>query len=573
MRRHTSLIALCIVVVCPILVQTCAGQKSFDFLPPVSYHAGAGATESVAVADVNRDGIPDIIVADQGCALCGTDGSVSVLLGTGKGAFQPGVAYDSGGLFAASVAVGDVNGDGKLDIVVANYLSATVGVLLANGDGTFKRVVTYATDGDQNYSVALADVNNDHMLDIIAVNQSGSVSVLLGKGDGTFQPPVLYASNQGANAYSVAIGDLNGDANPDIVVSGAEGVSVLLGNGDGTFQNPLTCSSGVPQGGWASWVVIADFNNDGKPDVAAANYPSNTVGVLLGNGDGTMQPVVTYNTGAPLAWSVATADVNEDGVRDLILGNFYGPIGVLVGNGDGTFQKPLTYSQSQGTGDAIGLVAIDVNGDGRPDIVLANGNNSISVLLNSKLLVTSTTLTSSMNPSIYGQKIAWTATVNSSGSIKPTGKVQFTWSSYTIGSATLNSSGVATLIRPNLNADSYPLTAVYAGDADNLGSTSTILNQVVLETTSTATLTSSPNPSTQGQAVIFTAKISSPTVTPTGPVTFTSGKTVLGTAQLSGGKATLTLSTLAVGSTNVTVTYNGDSNIAKSSASVIQTVQ
>jgi Bacterial Ig-like domain (group 3) len=99
-----------------------------------------------------------------------------------------------------------------------------------------------------------------------------------------------------------------------------------------------------------------------------------------------------------------------------------------------------------------------------------------------------------------------------------------------------------------------------------------VLNQVVLETTSAARLTSSPNPSTQGQAVTFTAKITSPTVTPTGPVTFTSGTTVLGTAQLSGGKATLTISTLAVGSTKVTVTYNGDSNIAKSSASVVQTV-
>jgi hypothetical protein len=150
--------------------------------------------------------------------------------------------------------------------------------------------------------------------------------------------------------------------------------------------------------------------------------------------------------------------------------------------------------------------------------------------------------------------------------------VRFTWSIYTIGSATLNSSGVATLTRSNLNADAYPLTAVYLGDADNLASTSAVLNQVVLETTSAATLSSSPNPSAQGQAVTFTAKITSPTVTPTGPVTFTSGKTVLGTAQLSGGKATLIISTLAVGSTKVTVTYNGDSNIAKSSASVVQTV-
>lgn len=132
---------------------------------------------------------------------------------------------------------------------------------------------------------------------------------------------------------------------------------------------------------------------------------------------------------------------------------------------------------------------------------------------------------------------------------------------------------MATLTRSNLNADTYPLTAVYLGDANNARSTSPVLNQVVTETTSAATLTSSPNPSTQGQAVTFTPKITSPTVTATGPVTFTAGKTVLGTAQLSSEKAKFTTSTLAVGSTNVTVTYYGDSNIAKSSASVTQRVQ
>jgi hypothetical protein len=190
------------------------------------------------------------------------------------------------------------------------------------------------------------------------------------------------------------------------------------------------------------------------------------------------------------------------------------------------------------------------------------------------VLVTPTTssLASSLNPSTYGQKVTWTATVTSSGSISPTGKVNFTWSRFTIGSTTLNSSGVATLTRSNLNAYTYPLTAVYAGDATNSGSSSAVLNQVVLETTSSATLTSSPNPSAQGQAVTFTATISSPTVVPTGPVTFTAGKTVLGTAQLSGRKAKFTISTLAVGSTKVTATYYGNSNIAKSSASVTQTV-
>jgi len=124
-----------------------------------------------------------------------------------------------------------------------------------------------------------------------------------------------------------------------------------------------------------------------------------------------------------------------------------------------------------------------------------------------------------------------------------------------------------------LNADTYPLTAFYRGDVNNLRSSSPILNQTVLPTTSAATITSSLNPSTQGHSVTFTAKITSPTVMPAGPVTFMAGTKVLGTAQLSGGKGTFTTSSLAAGSTRVTVTYYGDSNIAKNSASVTQTVR
>ena len=163
--------------------------------------------------------------------------------------------------------------------------------------------------------------------------------------------------------------------------------------------------------------------------------------------------------------------------------------------------------------------------------------------------------------------------MKTSRSIAPKGTVNFTWDGYSLGTATLNSTGVATLTKSNLNAYTYPLTATYSGDANNANSTSAILNQVVRETTSAAKLTSSPNPSTKGQAVTFTATITSPTVVPTGPVTFTSGTTVLGTAQLSEGKATLKTSTLAAGSTTVKATYSGDSNIAESSASVTQTVQ
>src|ERR1017187_2524690 len=186
---------------------------------------------------------------------------------------------------------------------------------------------------------------------------------------------------------------------------------------------------------------------------------------------------------------------------------------------------------------------------------------------------TSTTLASSLNPSIYGQKVIFTAVVTTTGPLPPTGQIVFAWSGYTIGSATLNSSGIATLTKSNLNADPYPLIAVYKGDTNNLSSMSPVLNQTVLQTTSAATISSSLNPSAQGQAVTFTAKVTSPTVLPTGPVTFHAGTTVLGTVQLSGGKASYTTTSLPAGSTVIKVTYDGDSNIKGSSAAVTQVVE
>jgi uncharacterized repeat protein (TIGR03803 family) len=190
---------------------------------------------------------------------------------------------------------------------------------------------------------------------------------------------------------------------------------------------------------------------------------------------------------------------------------------------------------------------------------------------------TTTTLASNLNPSIYGQSVKFSATVTTTESMPPTGSVVFRWNdlgeTLTLGTAPVKTGGVATITVSDFNADTFPIVATYSGDSNNLGSTSSLLNQVVNQTSTTATLTSSPNPSNLGEAVNFTATITSPTVTAKGPVTFTARNKVLGTVELSNGKATLTTSSLPSGSTRVAVTYNGDSDIQAASASVIQVVQ
>src|SRR3989442_333680 len=194
-----------------------------------------------------------------------------------------------------SVAVGDLNGDGRLDLVVANSLANTVSVLLGNGDGTFQAARNFdAGLGSGPIWVVVVDINGDGKADVLLANQSRhSLGVLLGNGDGTLQPPMNF-DTAGNLPESIAVGDFNGDGKLDVAVAHfySTNVTVLLGNGDGTFRPALT----FPVGNRNEFVAVGDFNGDGTLDVAVASYNTNTVGVLMGNGDGTFANLPTAAT-------------------------------------------------------------------------------------------------------------------------------------------------------------------------------------------------------------------------------------------------------------------------------------
>ena len=350
----------------PCTDDACA--PAFNFAPKTDFATGGGPI-AVAIGDVNGDGKLDLVAANYG------SNTVSVLLGNGAGGFGPQADFTTGNR-PASVAIGDVNGDGKPDLAVANSYSNTVSVLLGNGAGGFGPTIDFAT-GTYPESVAIGDVNGDGKPDLAVANYlSNTVSVLLGDGAGGFGPTIDFAT--GSGPYSVAIGDVNGDGKLDLVAANNDSntVSVLLGNGAGGFDPATDFATGS---GPVS-VAIGDVSGDGKPDLAVANYLSYTVSVLLGNGAGGFGPTTDFATGSyPV--SVAIGDVNGDGKPDLAAANLYSnTVSVLLGNGAGGFGPTIEFA----TGTYPESVAIgDVNGDGKPDLVAPTyGSSTVSVLLN-----------------------------------------------------------------------------------------------------------------------------------------------------------------------------------------------
>jgi hypothetical protein len=315
------------------------------------------------VADLNRDGKHDIAVVDWGAA------TMSVMLGDGTGQFGRHTAYRTGRR-PYTLAAGDLNGDGGLDLVTASEgTTKSINVFINRGAGHFRRARAISAGRDAD-GIATADVNGDGILDLLSAHANRRhLTVSLGAGAGAFRVAHRY---RGGIASDLAVGDLNRDGAHDVVIADTShsAVAVRLGRGDGSFGEATAYRSGTTPYS----IAVADLNHDGHLDITAANYRDANVAVLLGAGDGSFGPRTRYPMGDPdedFVDTVVVADYDRDGHLDIATPGPY----LRRGRGDGTFDRKeraftgFAYTNAGAVGD--------FNGDGWPDLVFSEACDEI----------------------------------------------------------------------------------------------------------------------------------------------------------------------------------------------------
>src|SRR5262245_34159431 len=378
MASARLVISLLTVLATGSVLGTSGPARGVDCL--TAYDVG-GSPSSLAVGDFNGDGHLDLVVANQfGPHTLGHQ--VWVMLGTGGGTLGAATPYDAGE-GPLSVAVGDLNGDGHLDLAVVNSAAShgptptleTVSVLLGTGTGTFGAGVPYSV-GVDTYpsSVALGDFDEDGRLDLAVTFYPNKAAVLLGTGDGSFGAATTY-DFAGSGVGSVVVGDVNADSHLDLIAPADNAVAVLLGSGDGGFTGSIV----LPTGAKPVSVALSDFNEDGHADLAVANSADNTASVLLGTGGGHFTSGSAYPVRTGPA-SVAVGDFDGDGHLDVAVANSIDrTLSVLLGTGNGSFGAENAYAVS---GVPVDIVAADFDGDGQSDLAVANlADDTVSVLL------------------------------------------------------------------------------------------------------------------------------------------------------------------------------------------------
>jgi len=369
--------------------------NNVQFAPPIVFRYPASYPQAIASGDLRNNGIPDLIAGDE-------YGGLYAKLSRGNGTFRSWQYVSFPGHYVSALAVGKFDGK-NLDAVVNDISDAWV--LLGGGGGGFPRTTWLNAGGNFVTGFAVGDFRGDGKQDVAALvdvpgqnSDSSAVYLYLGNGDGTFQPPEqLPVSSLGPVA--ILAGDFNGDGELDLAVlsvylhNHVGRVSVLLGDGKGGFGHPIVFPLYGLYPKYPVAMALGDFDDDQTSDLAlayadATSNKSSFVQILLGNGDGTFRRGVRASAG-PNPVSVASADFNGDGIPDLVVANspcytacrYPSSVSVLLGNGNGTFQPPARFPVHGQT--SLQLTVADFNGDGKPDVATVNVNSqSVSVLLN-----------------------------------------------------------------------------------------------------------------------------------------------------------------------------------------------
>jgi len=391
-RRLASLGAACALLTalagCWLSENGSGGAPAALFGAPIATDFGYGFGDLV-FGDINGDGRMDVVVRLSG-------GGEAALLGNGDGTFQTGRIIGGLAEFDA-VAIGDLGGDGKPDLAVTGCLlpgcapqDRMLFVLPGNGDGTFRAPVGYPSTAGAR-TVAIGDFNSDGHRDVAVGYDHPVVSILLGDADGSLQAPTNWSTESGLiTIFSVVAADVNADHKQDLVVFQGGGflsasVSVLLGHGDGTFDLPAVQRlDQFPQ-----LSELADFNHDGWTDVVVNGSRIGTqpgpgvLTIMLGKGDGTFgSPIHPYNNVVFGAGGYAVGDIDRDGSPDLLMRvSDTDPLLVFYGKGDGTFAPSQEFAPGLDAAPVDRL--IDVNGDGRLDLVLGTASG-FAVLLGAR---------------------------------------------------------------------------------------------------------------------------------------------------------------------------------------------
>jgi hypothetical protein len=307
-----------------------------------------------------------------------------------------------------SVVIGDFNNDTHLDIAVSNYGTHNIGIFLGDGNGTFENQATFSTDVSRPVSIAVGDLNNDHWLDIVVTNDgTHSISIFFGRGNGSFGNQITYSTGYDSFPYSVLVAHINNDHYLDIAVAnyGTDTVGIFLGYGNGSFKAQKTYSTNLRSRPYS--IAEDDFNSDGYLDIVVANSGSDNVGVLLGFGNGSFLSQMTYSLSPESRpQSIVIGDFDQDDKLDIAVSNYdTNNISILIGYGNGSFAAPTM--QSTGIDSApFGMTAGDFNNVNQSDIAVTNvGTNKVFVLIGY-------TMMQAENPTEYSTGVASIMTLN-----------------------------------------------------------------------------------------------------------------------------------------------------------------